>query len=76
MRELDLLLEKFLAAGLESLGDQDLERLENLLMQPDQDILAWLMRAREPEDTDIRRIVTILRSRIHLPSSARHAERG
>ena len=70
MRELDLLLEKFLIAGLESIEDEDLDRLEILLTKPDQDILAWLTHALEPEDSDMHRIVTILRSRILLPSNA------
>ena len=70
MRELDLLLEGFLATGLGSLDDDDLDRLEDLLVQPDQDILAWLMGAREPENAEICRIVTILRSTIHVASKA------
>ena len=39
MRELDLLLEKFLATGLQSLEDDDLDRVEKLQLQPDQDNL-------------------------------------
>jgi len=70
MRELDLLLEKFLASGLELLEDDDLERMENLLVQPDQDILAWLTGATMPEDANIRHIVNILRSTINLQSNA------
>jgi succinate dehydrogenase flavin-adding protein (antitoxin of CptAB toxin-antitoxin module) len=64
MRELDLLLEKFLATGLQSLGIADLDCLEKLLAQPDQDILAWLTAEPKPDDVEIRRIVTILRDRI------------
>jgi len=70
MRELDLLFEKFLASGLELLEDDDLERMENLLIQPDQDILAWLTGAAIPEDANIHHIVTILRSAINLQSNA------
>lgn len=70
MRELDLLLEKFLASGLELLEDDDLERMENLLIQPDQDILAWLTGATTPEDANIRHIVNILRSTINVQSNA------
>jgi len=69
MRELDLLLGSFLATGLASLDDGDLDRLEKLLVEPDQDILAWLTSALEPEDSEIRRIVTMLRSRIHVRSN-------
>jgi antitoxin CptB len=70
MRELDLLLEKFLSSGLELLEDDDLERMENLLIQPDQDILAWLTGATTPEDANIRHIVIILRNTINLQSNA------
>ena len=48
MRELDLLLEKFLAADFDALGDAELAALERLLDEPDQDILAWISAAREP----------------------------
>ena len=65
MRELDLLLEKFLGSGLKSLGDDDLDRLESLLVLPDQDILAWLTSDIQPEDRDIRRIIKILRDSIY-----------
>ena len=61
MRELDLLLEKFLATGLKALEDQDLDRLERLLEQPDQDILAWLTGAARPADAEVLRIVEIVR---------------
>jgi antitoxin CptB len=64
MRELDLLLESVLAEGLGSLESAELDRLEDLLEQPDQDILAWLTGATEPEDPNTKRIVTILRKRI------------
>jgi succinate dehydrogenase flavin-adding protein (antitoxin of CptAB toxin-antitoxin module) len=69
MRELDLLLERFLATGLQSLGIADLDCLEKLLAQPDQDILAWLTAEPKPDDADIRRIVAILRDRIFSPTS-------
>ncbi len=64
MRELDLLLEKFLASGLRSLENDDLDCLEKLLAQPDQDILAWLTAEPKPDDREIRRIVALLRGRI------------
>ncbi len=70
MRELDLLLEKFLLSGLTTLGDDDLDRLEHLLTQPDQDILAWLTSAVTSDDPEIRRVVTVLRNRIYPPPNA------
>jgi len=70
MRELDLLLEKFLLSDLTTLGDDDLDRLEHLLTQPDQDILAWLTSAVSSDDPEIRRVVTVLRSRIYPTPNA------
>lgn len=64
MRELDLLFEQFLASGLDSLTDPDLDALETLLEQPDQDILAWLTGDPIPGDPGLRRIVAIARDRI------------
>jgi antitoxin CptB len=71
MRELDLLLEKFLATGLHSLEEDDLVRLEKLLEQPDQDILVWLTGDPKPDNAEIRRIVEVLRSRIYSKSEFR-----
>jgi len=65
MRELDLLLEIFLATGLRSLEDDDLVRLEQLLERPDQDILLWLTGDPQSDDPEIRRIVDLLRRRIY-----------
>ncbi len=48
MRELDLLLEKFLASDFDALGDAELAALERLLNEPDQDILAWISASRKP----------------------------
>lgn len=64
MRELDLLFERFLATGLDSLADADLDALETLLDQPDQDILAWLTGDPAPHEPGLRRIVAIARDRI------------
>ncbi len=68
MRELDLLLEIFLANGLQSLENDDLVRLEELLEQPDQDILVWLTGDPKPDNPEIRRIVEVLRRRIYSKS--------
>ena len=71
MRELDLLLELFLTTGLQSLENDDLVRLEKLLEQPDQDILVWLTGDPKPDNPEIRRIVEVLRHRIHSNSEFR-----
>jgi antitoxin CptB len=70
MRELDLLLQRFLASGLESMDDDELGRLEILLAEPDQDILAWLTASAEPEDSDFRDIVKVMRSSIQSKSNS------
>ena len=69
MRELDLLLEKFLASELESLADDDLDCLESLLEQPDQDILTWITSETKPEDARILRMVRVLRAHGQLQSN-------
>ena len=69
MRELDLLLARFLAAGLGSIEEADLERLERLLTEPDQDILAWITGAARPADADTGRIVAIIRGIIGADGS-------
>ena len=48
MRELDLLLEKFLASDFDALSEQELAAMEHLLNQADQDILAWISVYRSP----------------------------
>ena len=65
MRELDLLLERFLAPGLDALTDAELDDLERLLEAPDQDILGWLMGAAGTGDDGLDRIVAIARDRIN-----------
>lgn len=75
MRELDLLLANFLTSGLKTLKRADLDDLEHLLEQPDQDILAWLTGAAEPEDRGTRQIVTILRAHIEAPHGSASAPR-
>ena len=64
MRELDLLLERFLAHGLDALTEVELDELERLLEQPDQDILAWLTAASAPGDAGLDRILAIARARV------------
>ena len=70
MRELDLLLQRFLESGLHSLDSDELDRLERLLTQPDQDILAWLWKSSEPEDPELHAIVKVMQSRIQLQAKA------
>nr|CRH05820.1 conserved protein of unknown function [Candidatus Magnetococcus massalia] len=48
MLELELLLEKFLAAELDGFDQSKCESLSNLLVYPDADILDWLGGLKKP----------------------------
>jgi len=62
MRELDLLLQRFLERGLETLSGTEQDSFERLLDYPDQDILEWLSgRARAP-DAGLEDIVRAIRA--------------
>ena len=53
MKELDLLLERFLAREFEKLNDEQLDILERLLEFPDQDLLPCLSGAAELGDEEL-----------------------
>ena len=61
MKELDVLLERFVRRGLDRLDKGELEALERLLEQPDQDILEWLTSTTTPPP-DLRTVVVLVRS--------------
>ena len=63
MKELDVLLERFVRRALDQLDDGDLTTLERLLEQPDQDILAWIVSATPSPPPDLRAVVALVRSR-------------
>ena len=62
MKELDVLLERFAARGLERIDDGDLDALERLLDAPDQDILEWLASASATPPSEMLGIVSLIRS--------------
>ena len=62
MKELDVLLERFVRRALDRLDDGELEALEHLLAQPDQDILKWIASASAIPPPSIRGIVMLIRS--------------
>ena len=62
MKELDVLLERFVRRALDRLDDGDLGALERLLEQPDQDILEWIASSTATPPPSIRRIVMLIRS--------------
>lgn len=70
MKELDLLLERFLEGGVEDLDETRLASLEALLMNPDQDLLAWLCNGVIPDDGARAAQARWLRARIGLRETA------
>ena len=69
-KELDLLLERFLAGGVEDLDETRLASLEALLMSPDQDLLAWLCAGVLPDNEESATQARWLRARIGLRETA------
>lgn len=61
VRELDLLLSRFLDARYDQLSAEDQRIFELLLDQNDPDLLAWLMGNRVPQEKDMQRLVAEIR---------------
>ncbi|MGS2723217.1 FAD assembly factor SdhE [Porticoccus sp. GXU_MW_L64] len=61
MLELDLILLPFVEQIYPTLAEQDKERYHQLLEEQDQDLFAWLMKRTDPEDTELLKIVHIIR---------------
>ena len=62
MKELDVLLERFVRRGLDRLDQDELEALERLLAQPDQDILEWITSTTTDPPFDLRVVIALVRS--------------
>lgn len=58
MLELDLVLQPFVNECYRSLDDRDRQRYQQLLLSEDQDLFAWFLHRREPEDDELRAIVS------------------
>lgn len=65
MLELDLILLPFLEHTYPGLEQADKERYWKLLECEDQDMFAWFLHRQDPEDTDLKRIVHIVRANLH-----------
>ncbi|MEH6528695.1 MAG: succinate dehydrogenase assembly factor 2 [Porticoccus sp.] len=61
MLELDLVLLPFLEKIYPTLEREDKERYWRLLDSEDQDMFGWFLRREDPEDSDLQRIVQIIR---------------
>ncbi|MBT8421060.1 MAG: succinate dehydrogenase assembly factor 2 [Gammaproteobacteria bacterium] len=57
MRELDLLLERFLESRYESLTDADKALFSRFLEEPNGRIVDWLLEGVEPQDAEYRELV-------------------
>jgi len=64
MRELDLLLEAFLAERFDALPPAEREAFARLLDCPNEDLMDWLMEGREPRDAQLARMVRKVREGI------------
>ena len=62
MKELDVLLERFVRRALDRLDAQELEALERLLDQPDQDILEWIASPEAVSPAGLGGIVALIRA--------------
>jgi antitoxin CptB len=61
MRELDAALLPFLEHTFDSLSDADKQRFDALLNLPDPELYDYLVRRHEPEDSDLVRLVDLIR---------------
>jgi len=61
MLELDLVLLPFLEKIYPTLEQEDKERYWRLLDCEDQDMFGWFLRRENPDDTDLLKIVEIIR---------------
>ena len=66
-REMDLILDRFLAAAGGDLDEETREVLERLLDQSDQDILDWIIRRSAPPDAALASLVDRIRSASATP---------
>ncbi|HEX2245077.1 MAG TPA: succinate dehydrogenase assembly factor 2 [Gammaproteobacteria bacterium] len=64
IRELDLLLRRFLEQGYDRLSHEEKRMFEHLLDQSDPDLLAWLMGNSDPLEENARRLVADIRATV------------
>jgi succinate dehydrogenase flavin-adding protein (antitoxin of CptAB toxin-antitoxin module) len=60
MKELDVLMEPFAAAGLPGVTDAQLPVMERLLQAEDTDLLSWLTEAAAAPDADLAGMVALI----------------
>lgn len=67
MLELDLILQPFLENIYPTLEQADKERYWKLLEAEDQEMFRWFMHRENPENTELQRIVDIVRDNTGMP---------
>jgi len=67
MKELDALLERFLASDYLALADAEKQTLARLLDAKDPDLLDWLCGRNRPDDIELAAIVTRIRCSLSTP---------
>lgn len=65
MLELDLILMPFIEQIYPELDEEDRARYHRLLDAEDQDLFAWFLRRQDPDDTELLKIVQIIRDTRH-----------
>ncbi|RLR18174.1 FAD assembly factor SdhE, partial [Sodalis-like symbiont of Bactericera trigonica] len=60
MRELDIAIMPFFEYDFDALDDQDRQRFVRLLECDDPDLFNWLMNHGQPDDGEMRQIITII----------------
>ncbi len=76
MRELDIVLERFLDRRYHQLAEADQLRFAELLDQADQDIMAWLLGTSQPGDPVSLKLIDEIRSTSEVVNkSAAHPDR-
>lgn len=61
MRELDLVLERFLDSGYSELGEADRARFETLLATQDDTLFGWFYQGEVPDDAGMAQLVERIR---------------
>ena len=67
-REMDLILDRFLTAAGDTLGEDEIRGLERLLDRSDQDLLDWVARRSAPPDAALAALVDRIRSASSSPA--------
>ncbi|MGH8120465.1 MAG: succinate dehydrogenase assembly factor 2 [Gammaproteobacteria bacterium] len=61
-REMDLLLQQFVADSYDHLSAEEQAAFRHLLDQSDPDIMDWILGRAEPPSTEFKRLIDILRT--------------